>query len=144
VRGRRSETRRGMGRSMASKRIRLSPKEFHALVEQAVARIPWGIRRHLQNMVITVERRPSRELLEEVGVPPGETLLGLYDGVPLTERAVTDPPLYPDTIYLFQEPLEELCATREELMEEIEITVVHEVAHALGLSEERLRDLGYG
>lgn len=129
---------------MAQKRIRLSPKEFHALVGQAVARIPWEIRRHLENMVITVERRPTREMLEEVGVPPGETLLGLYDGIPLTERHVTDPPLYPDTIYLFQEPLEELCSTREELMEEIELTVVHEVAHALGLSDERLEELGYG
>lgn len=129
---------------MSGKRIRLSPKEFHALVEQAVARIPWEIRQHLENMVITVERRPSREMLEEVGVPPGETLLGLYDGVPLPERSVTSPPLYPDTIYLFQEPLEELCATREQLIEEIEITVVHEVAHALGLSDERLEELGYG
>ncbi len=129
---------------MARKKIRLSPKEFRGLVERAVARIPWDIRRHLENMVITVERRPSPELLEEVGVPPGETLLGLYDGVPLTERSVTDPPLYPDTIYLFQEPLEELCSTREELIEEIEITVVHEVAHALGLSDKRLEELGYG
>jgi len=113
-------------------------------VEQGVARIPWDIRRHLDNMVIAVERRPSKELLEDMGIPHGETLLGLYDGVPLTDRSVTDPPLYPDTIYIFQEPLEELCRTRDELIREIEVTVVHEVAHALGISDERLEELGYG
>lgn len=129
---------------MTQKRIRLSTREFEKVVEQAIARIPWEIRQHLDNMVIAVERRPSRELLEEMGIPRGETLLGLFDGVPLTERSLTDPPLYPDTIYLFQDPLEELCSTREELIEEIEITVVHEVAHALGLSDERLEELGYG
>ncbi|MDY6910079.1 MAG: metallopeptidase family protein [Thermodesulfobacteriota bacterium] len=129
---------------MTPRKFRLSSGEFYDLVEQAVARIPMEIRRHMDNIVITVERRPSVEMLEDVGVPPGETLLGLYLGVPLTERSVMDPPLYPDTIYLFQEPLEELCATREELIREIEITVAHEVAHALGLSDERLEELGYG
>ncbi|QCQ23148.1 metallopeptidase family protein [Desulfoglaeba alkanexedens] len=129
---------------MTPRKFRLSSGRFYDLVEQAVARIPMEIRRHMDNIVITVEPRPSVEMLEEVGVPPGETLLGLYLGVPLTERSVMDPPLYPDTIYLFQEPLEELCATREELIREIEITVAHEVAHALGLSDERLEELGYG
>lgn len=129
---------------MAPKKIRLSRRDFEEIVERAVDRIPWDIRRHLQNMVIAVERRPSRELLEEMGLSPDETLLGLYDGVPLSERSLTDPPLYPDTIYIFQDPLEELCRTREELIEEIERTVVHEVAHALGISDERLEELGYG
>ncbi|ROQ90917.1 metallopeptidase family protein [Desulfosoma caldarium] len=129
---------------MAPKKIRLSRKEFEDIVERAVDRIPWTIRRHLHNLVIAVERRPSRELLEEMGLPPHETLLGLYDGVPLSERNLTAPPLYPDTIYIFQDPLEELCTSEEELIEEIERTVVHEVAHALGISDERLEELGYG
>jgi len=56
---------------------------------------------------------------------------------------VTDPPLYSDTIFIFQEPLEAMCETVEELEEEIELTVVHEIAHYFGISEERLEELGY-
>jgi len=56
---------------------------------------------------------------------------------------VTDPPIYSDTIFIFQEPLEEMCGTLEELEEEIELTVVHEIAHYFGISEERLEELGY-
>jgi predicted Zn-dependent protease with MMP-like domain len=82
-------------------------------------------------------------MLREMGVPPDETLFGIFEGVPLTERSITEPPLYPDTILIFQEPLEEACDTVEELEEEIEITVVHEVAHFVGMSEERLAELGY-
>jgi predicted Zn-dependent protease with MMP-like domain len=83
-------------------------------------------------------------MLSELDMGPEETLVGIYWGVPLTERSVTDPPLYPDTIFLFQEPLEQYCLTRDELVEEIEITVAHEIAHALGMSDEELNDLGYG
>jgi predicted Zn-dependent protease with MMP-like domain len=64
--------------------------------------------------------------------------------VPLPERSVIEPPLYPDTIFLFQEPLEQFCLTRDELVEEIEITVAHEIAHALGMSDDELDALGYG
>ena len=81
---------------------------------------------------------------EELGLGPGEPLLGLFEGVSLIERSVTSPPLYPDIIYLFQEPLETMCETPEELEEEIEITVVHEIAHFIGMTEERLAELGYG
>jgi predicted Zn-dependent protease with MMP-like domain len=83
-------------------------------------------------------------MLEEVGLAPDEPLFGIYWGVPLIERSVTEPPLYPDTIYIFQEPLEAFCVTRAELIEEIEITVVHEVAHFVGFSDEELAALGYG
>jgi len=83
-------------------------------------------------------------MMREMGIHPDECPLGLFQGVPLIERSATTPPLYPDMIYLFQEPLEEMCDTREELEEEIEITVVHEVAHYIGMTEERLAELGYG
>ncbi len=76
-------------------------------------------------------------------VPPGEELLGFFSGVPLLEQSVTSPPLYSDTIFIFQEPLEEMCETVEELEQEIELTVVHEIAHYFGISEERLEELGY-
>lgn len=129
---------------MTPKHTRLSGKIFDRIVREAIARIPEEIRRHLENILIAVQPRPGADILEEAGLPPGETLFGLYRGVPLTARSATDPPLYPDTIYLFQEPLEEYCATREELIEEIEITVVHELAHFLGLRDDQLDALGYG
>lgn len=129
---------------MAASRSKLTNREFDAIVQQAMDRIPVEIRQHLDNMLITVQRRPAAEMLAEVGLGPDETLFGLYWGVPLTERSVIDPPLYPDTIYLFQEPLEQICTDREMLIEEIEITLVHEVAHALGLSDAELDALGYG
>ncbi len=124
--------------------MKLSEREFDKLVKSAIERIPDEIRDHLENMIITVLPKPSRRMLREAELPPGETLLGLYQGTPLIDRfSVTAPPLFPDTIFLFQEPLEEMCETPEELEEEIEITVVHEVAHFLGIGEERLAELGY-
>ncbi|NLW36200.1 MAG: metallopeptidase family protein [Syntrophorhabdus aromaticivorans] len=124
--------------------MKVSEKDFDRIVEQAIQRIPPEIREHLGNLVISVRRRPSKTMLKEMGLPEGEPLLGLYQGVSLIERSITSPPLFPDTILLFQEPLQEMCRTLEELEEEIEITIVHEVAHFIGLSEERLVDLGYG
>ncbi len=125
-------------------KVKLSEKEFDGIVQKAIRRIPPEIRQHLNNIVIMVRKRPSRQMREELGLGPDEPLLGLFEGVSLIERSVTSPPLYPDIIYLFQEPLETMCETPEELEEEIEITVVHEVAHFIGMTEERLSELGYG
>lgn len=129
---------------MRFRRKRLNEEEFAALVEQAITRVPEEIREALGNMVITVQDRPDPELLEELGFAPDEELFGVYSGIPLSERNLTDPPLYPDIIYIFRGPLEEYCRSRRELIEEIEITVVHEIAHYLGFTEEQLEDLGYG
>jgi predicted Zn-dependent protease with MMP-like domain len=125
--------------------MRLSPEEFDAIATQAIERIPEELREFLENVVISVQKEPSRDLLIEMGMDPDEdTLLGLYQGVALTDRSATDPPLYPDTIFLYQEPIEEMCDTVEEIEEEIEITVVHEIAHHFGIDEDRLSELGYG
>ena len=129
---------------MGGKPTRFGTKTFDEIVARAIARIPVEIRRHLDNILISVLPRPDDEMLVEAGFSPGETLFGLYTGVPLTERSITEPSLYPDVIHIFQEPLEAACATHEELVEEIEITVAHEIAHAVGLSEEDLERLGYG
>jgi predicted Zn-dependent protease with MMP-like domain len=123
--------------------MKLTEKEFDKLVKKAIRRIPPEIRGQLDNIMISVLPKPSRKMLREAGLPRGETLLGLYQGVSLIDRSITSPPLFPDTIFLFQQPLEEMCMTAEELEEEIEITVVHEVAHFLGIGEERLAELGY-
>ncbi len=123
--------------------MRISREEFEQAVERALQMIPEVFRARLDNMTIAVEDRPSRELLREMEVPPGEMLFGVFTGVPLPERSVTEPPLYPDVILIFREPLMDACRTVEELEEEIAVTVVHEVAHFMGLSEDDLEDLGY-
>jgi predicted Zn-dependent protease with MMP-like domain len=125
--------------------MKLNPKEFDRAVRRAYNRIPAEIRERMDNVVLTVKKRPTPEMLEELGYSPDEPLLGLYWGDSLQEQSFfTPPPLYPDTIYIFREPLEEMCETIGELEREIEITVVHEVAHFLGIDEERLEELGYG
>jgi predicted Zn-dependent protease with MMP-like domain len=123
--------------------VRLNDKEFDRIVKRAIRRIPGEIREHLENILITVQKRPSKELLADMDLPEDEDLLGLFSGDSTLEQSVAEPSLYPATIYLFQEPLEEMCKTKEELEEEIELTVVHEIAHAIGMSEERLTELGY-
>jgi predicted Zn-dependent protease with MMP-like domain len=102
--------------------MRLSEKDFDTIVKKAIRSIPEEIQQYLDNIVISVKKRPSNNILQEMGLLPEEQLLGVYDGVSLMDRSVTSPPLFPDSIILFQEPLEEMCDTIEELEEEIEIT----------------------
>ena len=123
--------------------MRLTQEEFDRIVDRALARVPVEIGQHLDNIIISVRKRPSKKMLREMGLAEDETLFGIFEGTPLIERSVTSPPLFPDSILLFQEPLEEVCETIEELEEEIEVTVVHEIAHFVGMSEERLAELGY-
>jgi predicted Zn-dependent protease with MMP-like domain len=123
--------------------IRLSGKDFDRAVKRAIGRIPKEIRARLDNIVISVQPRPSRDLIRELALSPDDPPFGVYSGISLPERYETNPPLFPDTIFIFQEPLEEVCGSLAELEEEIEITVVHEIAHFLGMTEEQLAELGY-
>ena len=75
-------------------------------------------------------------------VPEGNTLFGLYEGTPLTERGFQTP-LHPDRIWIFQAPIEEECGTEEAIRDEIAVTIVHEIAHFFGLDDEYLEGLGY-
>ena len=125
------------------KRMRLDRTEFDRVVKRAIRRIPSEIRRHLKNVLISVQKRPSKEVLEEIGINRSAPLLGLYRGTSLMDRSSLYPPIDPDTIILFQDSLERMCETIEELEDQIEITVVHEIAHFLGIGEERLSELGY-
>jgi predicted Zn-dependent protease with MMP-like domain len=123
--------------------MRLTRKEFEALVKRAVRRIPQEFRRHLRDVAVVVRDRPGKRLMRELEIPEGDDLFGYYEGTPLTERSVSQSQRYPDAIYLFKRPLEGSCETRQELEEEIEITVRHELGHYLGIEEERLAELGY-
>src|SRR5690349_22731558 len=107
---------------------------FEALVEQALDEIPDEIARLVHNVVVLVEDDP----------PAGDPgLLGVYVGVSLTERGADHTGL-PDRITIYRRPLLDMCADAEELVREVRITVVHEIAHHFGIDDERLHDLGYG
>lgn len=124
--------------------LHLSDREFERIVRRVIEGIPDEIMRHVENVAIMVEDRPSPELLRDMGLSAHEPLLGVYTGVALPERSVTWPEFLPDAIILFKDPLLEICGSIDELEEEIETTVVHEIAHYFGISEDRLAELGYG
>jgi predicted Zn-dependent protease with MMP-like domain len=124
--------------------MKLSEQDFTALVKKAIDRLPAEIADHLTEVTIKVMVKPSPAQIADMGYGPEEPLLGMYDGVPLPERSVFDGVRYPDIVYIFQEPHEEMCESLDELEEEIEITVAHEIGHYVGMSEERLEELGYG
>ena len=115
----------------------MSPDEFDRLVAAAYKRIPARFRRRLKNVAVVVEAEPTREQLGRLG--PGGTLLGLYEGRPLTARSVFEPFAMPDRITIFQGPHERLARTPEHLERLVEETVWHEVAHYFGMDELQVR-----
>jgi predicted Zn-dependent protease with MMP-like domain len=117
--------------------------DFSALLDDAIKELPEEFREKLENVAIIVEDYPSKELLERMEVPEGETLFGLYEGVPLTERGHFEAPLLPDRIYIFQREIEDSCDSPDEVKEELKITLVHEIAHFFGIDDDYLEELGY-
>jgi predicted Zn-dependent protease with MMP-like domain len=124
--------------------MRMRRRRFETLVRAALATLPPELRRVIDNLEIVVEDWPSDADLADAGVPAGETLFGLYVGIPLTERTSSYGLVLPDKIIIFQGPLEDWCQTHDELVNEVRTTVVHEVAHHFGISDARLRELGWG
>ncbi len=122
--------------------VRLSDAEFEALVAEVLDALPEDIARYLDNVDVVVARWPTPEQRREAGIADDELLLGLYEGVPLTERGVHYGLVLPDKITIFQGPLERISRNRAELREHIRRTVLHELAHHFGISDERLRELG--
>ncbi len=122
--------------------MRLSRERFERLVVAALDSIPEPIARRLENVEVVIEHAPTRAQLRENDVPTGETLLGLYEGVPLTERTTQYALVLPDKISIFQQPIEDLCASEDEIRDEVAHTVVHEFAHFFGISDEQLRAMG--
>ena len=116
--------------------------EFEALVVRALEGIPDEIGSRLDNVDVVVEDVPSRDQLAGNEIGEGELLLGLYEGIPLTERYGYGEVL-PDKISLFQGSLEALGLSADEMVREIADTVVHEVAHHFGIDDSRLHELGY-
>ncbi len=114
--------------------VDLDPAAFEALVDRALDGIPDELASLVHNLVVLVEAEPPAD---------DPDLLGLYDGVALTEREGGYAGALPDRILIFREPLLDLCDSLAELEEEVRITVVHEVAHHFGIDDDRLHDLGY-
>lgn len=117
----------------------MSEQEFDDAVSAALTRIPDELARLLTNVVVVVEDEYEPQRWED----PDTELFGLYEGVPLTERAEM-PWQMPDRIVVFRGPLTRRCRTRAELEHEITVTVMHEVGHFFGIDEERLHELGWG
>jgi predicted Zn-dependent protease with MMP-like domain len=122
--------------------VAISTREFERLVAESLEMIPDELRGHISNVEIMIEDEPSDKLLDELGVPPDDTLFGLYEGTPLTERS-TEYSGLPDRIIIFRQPLLEEFDDPLDLRREIARTVIHEVAHHFGIDEERLAELGW-
>lgn len=122
-------------------------EEFEALVEEALASLPDEFLNALENIEVIVEDRPTAEELERVGISPQSrrTLLGLYHGVPLTERGVWYAGVEPDLITIYQQPIEMVAGQdADAIRSQVRTTVLHEVAHYFGIDDERLEELGWG
>ena len=113
----------------------VSQEQFEEAVADALDGVPVELTRLMKNVAIFVEDEPR---------PGHPGLLGLYIGTPLTERGWSYGGVLPDRILIFRGPLTRLCSDRDELVEQVRITVVHEIAHHFGMSEDRLHELGYG
>ena len=123
--------------------VELSPQAFDAVVEQALASLPEPIRGYLSNVAIAVEDIPADEDLEASDPPLSPSILGVFRGAPLPHKASTDPwSHFPSSIVLYQRNLERFARDRKELIEQIGITLIHEVGHFLGLDEEQLWERG--
>jgi len=114
---------------------------FLKLVDEALDSIPSRFRDAMQNIAIVVEDEPSGAQLEEVGIEPPDTLLGLYEGTPLTERQWADGNRLPDKITLFQGPIEDSSEDEEDLVVAIGETLIHEIGHYFGMSEEQIEEI---
>ena len=117
----------------------MSPYEFDRLVSEAYADIPARFRKRLKNVALIVEPEPSAAQLGRGRVARGSTLLGLYEGRPLTARSVFEPFAWPDRITIFQGPHERLAQTPQDLPRLVADTVWHEVAHYFGMNELQVR-----
>lgn len=117
-------------------------RAFERLVTEALDELPKNIQEMLDNVDVIARHFPTREQLADNGMSRKSDLLGLYEGVPLTERSSSYGMVLPDRITLFRGPIEAVCASAEEMAEQVRITVKHELAHHFGTSDEQLEQMG--
>jgi predicted Zn-dependent protease with MMP-like domain len=119
----------------------MSAEDFEAAVGDALLLIPDKAARAMDNVAIFIED----DYTPQPGDAPDTVLLGLYEGVPLTERdSWWDAGSLPDRITIFRQPILDICTSRQEVIDEVAITVIHEIAHHFGIGDDRLHELGWG
>ena len=114
--------------------IDMSRERFEELVSDALDSVPAELLEMVDNCVVLVEDEPPAD---------DPDLLGLYDGIALTERDSSYTMVSPDRIFIYRGPLTRMCESEDEVVDEVRITVVHEIAHHFGIDDDRLHDLGY-
>ena len=115
--------------------LHMSRERFEELVGDALDGVPPELARLMRNVAVFVEARAPDDLGD---------LLGLYEGTPLTERGEWYTGVLPDRITIYRDPILALCHSADEVVEQVRVTVVHEIAHHFGIDDDRLHDLGYG
>ncbi|MEK0157412.1 metallopeptidase family protein [Arthrobacter oryzae] len=118
----------------------MTEEDFESAVSDALERVPPEVANAMDNVAVFIED----DYIPQPGEDPDTVLLGLYEGVPLTERdAWWGAGSLPDRITIYRQPILEICSSREEVIQEVAITVTHEIAHHFGISDERLHELGW-
>ena len=119
----------------------MTKEQFSTLVDEALREIPSRFRRAMKNVAVVIEDEPPPHILEELEVEPGDTLFGLYQGTPLTERRWDHGNALPDRISIYQQPIEDACQTDDDIRACVVETVIHEFGHYFGLSEEEIEEI---
>lgn len=119
-----------------------TPEEFEQLVAQALDDLPDFFKQKLENVEVVIADWPTEAELLAVKLKPGQLLFGLYQGIPLTRRTSHYGMVLPDKITIYQMPIEQVCRTPSQVIQQVQHTVKHELAHHFGISDDRLRELG--
>ncbi|MBI3263095.1 MAG: metallopeptidase family protein [Acidobacteria bacterium] len=115
--------------------------QFERLLRDAIDSIPARFRKRMTNLAVVVEDEPSPELLREMEIEPPDSLFGLYQGTPVTARPWDFGNALPDRITIYQGPIEGACRTDDEIVATIGETLIHEVGHYFGMSEEQIEEI---
>lgn len=118
--------------------------EFEVLVERALRTLPRAFKKKIANVAVVVEDWADDETLRDLGIEPPDTLYGLYRGIDLTRRDTSYGNVLPDTIHIYQGPIEQDCVDAEEMAEVVRDTVIHEVGHYFGLDDDTMDDIEQG
>lgn len=119
----------------------MEKKKFEALVEDALEELPEAFKEKLDNLTVIVEDRPSKEVYEKTGSHPYGLIFGLYHGVPYKHRGPFYGNLPPDVIVIYQEPIELVCDSEEEIQNKVVEVVKHEIGHYFGMKDPELKDI---
>jgi len=116
----------------------MDKKEFEVLIEKAISELPEYFRRRMENITIHIEDFPSKQTVKQLGYRSQYSILGLYQGVPVTHRGIHYRNIMPDRIMIFRKPILRKNSTKQEIKDDIKRVVLHEIGHYFGLSDKEL------